>query len=146
MATRLAVLCLLASCIVASSVVTAGDEPIVVVGIRDKLRASIGPGYEHVGTIHGPARRVTAAQLGNPNPAKPGAEIAIIGTLSDQQIRAILELVGEEVPEVTTVTGDLKFAVVQLGDPQHDPCCTTTVLFENKDGIWTNIGAITQSH
>jgi len=72
--------------------------------------------------------------------------ISIIGTLSNQQARAILELVGEGVVETTKVTGDEQFAVVQLGDPQHDPCCITTVLFERRDGIWINLGAITQSH
>jgi hypothetical protein len=145
MAARLAVFCFLTACTVALSVAIAEDEPVVS-GMRDQLRASIGPGYEHVRTIQRPTRRVAAEQLGNPNLAKPGAMISVIGTLSDQQIRAILELVGEDVLETTKVTGDQKFAVVQLGDPQRDPCCTTTVLFENKEGIWTNLGAITQSH
>jgi|SRR5882672_3658654 len=145
MGPRFAIACLLAACTFAPLDACSEEEPVVT-GIRDQLRASIGPGYEHVRAIQNPTRRVTVEQLGNPGRAKPGTMISIIGTLSDQQTRAILELVGDGVVEATKVTGDQQFAVVQLGDPQHDPCCTTTVLFENLDGIWTNLGAIMQSH
>jgi hypothetical protein len=145
MAARFAVACLLAACTFGPSDACSEDEPVVT-GIRDQLRASIGPGYEHVRAIHSPTRRVAVEQLGNPGRAKAGTMISIIGTLSDQQARAILELVGDGVLETTKVTGDQQFAVVQLGDAERDPCCTTTVLFENRDGIWTNLGAIWQSH
>ncbi len=121
------------------------DEPVVT-GTRDKLVASIGPGFEHVGKIAGPVRRVTPAQLGDPRLTTRTTTIQVIGTLTDQQVHVILGLVGEEVRDATKITGDQRFAVVQLGDPKNDPCCTSTVLFENQTGIWANLGTITQSH
>ena len=146
MAAKLPVLGFLVVCVVAASRVIASEEPTVVAGVRDQIIASIGPGYAHVAKVERPIRRVTGQALGSPNLIKPTTIISVIGTLTDQQVRTILGLVGDGVMETTKVTGDQEFAVVQLGDPQRDPCCTTTVLFENRVGIWTNLGAITQSH
>jgi hypothetical protein len=123
----------------------ASEDAVVATSVRDQLAASVGPGYAHVAKIERPLRHVTGRVLGSPTLA-PTATIAVIGTLSDQQVRAILELVGDGSREATRVTGDHEFAVVQIGDPQRDPCCTTTVLFENRGGTWTNLGAVTQSH
>jgi hypothetical protein len=72
--------------------------------------------------------------------------IPIVGNLTNLDVLSILKLVEEGVMDTTKVTGDQVFAVVQLGDPEHDPCCTTTVLFEKRSGVWTNLGAIMQSH
>ena len=121
------------------------DEPIVT-GLREKLIAGVIPGYAHVREIRQPIRRVNGEQIGAPNLLRPGAEISVVGPLTNQQVRSLLEMVEERVSDTTQVTGDQHFAVVQVGDPRRDPCCTATVLFENKDGVWTNQGTITQSH
>ena len=146
MATRFTVASALALLVVAAFDVAASDEPITVPGTREQLSASIGPGYSHVSKIRGPVRSVSSEQLGIPSLLRPGAAIAVVGPLEDAQVRLILERVGTGVADATKVTGDQAFSIVQLGDPQHDPCCTTKVLFENRNGSWTNVGVITQSH
>jgi hypothetical protein len=123
----------------------AGDEPVVA-GLRARLTDCFRPAYEHVAAIHGPVRRVTAGQLKTMRLPRPDAAISVVGTLTDHEVHALLEVVGDGVAEATRVTGDQRFAVVQIGDPRHDPCCTTTVLFENRSEAWTNLGAITSSH
>lgn len=145
-ATKLPVIGILAACVVTASQVTAIEQPAVVAGVRANVIESIGAGYAHVAKIDRPVRRLGGQALGNPDLIKPAATISVVGTLTDQQVRTILELVGDGVLETTTVSGDQEFAVVQLGDPQRDPCCTTSVLFRNRGGKWTNLGAIIQSH
>ena len=146
MAAKLPVVGVLVACVVTASQAIADGQPAVVVGVRDQLVASIGRGYAHVAKIERPVRRLGGQALGSPSLIKPTATISVVGTLTDQQVRTILGLVGDGVLETTKVTGDQEFAVVQLGEPQRDPCCTTTVLFESRGGNWVNLGAITQSH
>lgn len=123
----------------------ADDEPVVA-GLRDSLVAQVRPGHEHALRIREPVRRVTTEQLGSAALTKPAAVIAIVGPITDSDVLSMLKLVERDVVDTTRITGDQEFAVVQLGDPQRDPCCTTTVLFTRKNGSWANLGAITQSH
>lgn len=138
-------ICLCWAGALASSGVLGGEEPVVA-GIRDQLVAQVRPGHEHALRIREPVRRVTTEQLGSAALTKPAAVIAIVGPLADSDVLAMLKLVGRDVVDTTRVTGDQQFAVVQLGDPQRDPCCTATVLFSKKTGSCANLGAITQSH
>lgn len=141
---RLIAGCALAACAAASPVAMAGDEPVV--GLRAQLIDRFRPAYEHVAAIQAPVRRVTAGELKTMRLPRPEAAISVVGTLTDRDLHALLEVVGDGVAETTQVTGDQQFAVVQIGDPQHAPCCTTTVLFENRGGAWASLGAITRSH
>jgi hypothetical protein len=69
-----------------------------------------------------------------------------VGSISDPDVRTLLGRIDERVMDATKVTGDERFAIVQLGDPENDPCCTTTILFENRNGVWTLVADIWQSH
>ena len=142
---KLALVFLLLACMPASRLALADSEPMVA-GLRDQLVDRVRPGYEHVRGIGHPVRRVTTEQLGSATWTKPGAVIAIVGPMTDRDVLSMLALVEQDVMDTTKVTGDQEFAVVQIGDPQRDPCCTATVLFAKRNGAWTSLGAITRSH
>lgn len=142
---RLARMLICSASLLAPSVALADDEPTVA-GPRDQLAARVRPGYEHVARIRQPVRQVTTEQLGSAALTRPAAVIVIVGPITDSDVLSVLKLVERDVVDTTRVTGDQAFAVVQLGDPRRDPCCTTTVLFTRRDGSWTSLGAITQSH
>lgn len=129
----------------ASPVTLADDEPAVA-GLRDQLVAQLRPGHEHALRIREPVRRVTTEQLGSTALTRPAAMIDVVGPIADRDVLAMLKLVERDVVDTTRVTGDQQFAVVQLGNPERDPCCTTTVLFTKRNGSWANLGAVTQSH
>jgi uncharacterized protein (DUF39 family) len=113
---------------------------------RDNFMVVVGEGYKHVREITGPMRKVTAGQIGSAYLRDSNAYITVIGTISDVGVQTALKLIGERVLDATKVTGDEMYAVVQLGDPEHDACCTTTILFGNQSGSWKQLVEIWQSH
>jgi hypothetical protein len=113
---------------------------------RLSLSAEVSQGYKHIREIAGPIRKVAAGQIGNAYLWESNAYITVIGTLSDVGVQTVLRLIGERVLDATKVTGDEMYAVVQLGDPERDACCTTTILFGNQTGSWEQLADIWQSH
>lgn len=103
-------------------------------------------GYEHTRKITTPIRKLSAEQITIQHLMASGSDVLVIGSISDWSLRAIFVQFEERGQRVTKVTGDEKFAFLEIGDPEQDSCCFTTILFANQDGRWFILRGSWRSH
>jgi hypothetical protein len=145
LALRLAAGVLLASCFV-----NAAEDPATTATARANRKEEVRLAYGHVSQIHGPVRMVDALKLGGQHVSAAAAKLVVTGGVTDKSLGEILAqvrgLIGKQINRKTKVTGDEKFAVVELGDREKDPCCFLTVTLANHAGTWGILENVLMSH
>ena len=134
-----------AICICGSLNVNA-DTGAQVVASENAKADDIQRGFAHVKRITAPKRAIGPEQIGGKYQTT-GTDVVVIGSISEASIRSILELIEErDVRRLKTITGDERYAVLEVGDRARDPCCFATALLAKRDGTWTILTGSRVSH
>jgi hypothetical protein len=147
---RFLALWLIACSVLRVQAADAARDPQGIEESRESRRAEVDAGFRHVGTIHRPEREIAASKIGQPYLTAASPKILVVGSISDAQIASMLAHIhqqyGDRAKRVTRVTGDDKYAVVELGDRKLDVCCFATFLFANRNANWVMLTAVSMSH
>jgi hypothetical protein len=90
----------------------------------------------HIASIPGPPKQIDLKELGL---SAAATRLNVAGPISDSLLKSLLRAVGERLSEATVVTGDDKFATVQLGSRATTDCCATRVTFIRAGEQWKQI-------
>ncbi len=147
---RILTLCLIAVAPLAAFSARAADNLPTTKTLREYRKEESKIGFDHMARIHGPIRIENGRDFKDAYEAASDAKIVVIGSMSDQALREILSRlrghIGKRINRETKVTADGRYALVELGDRKHDPCCFGTLLFANHQGTWVVLEDILISH
>jgi hypothetical protein len=146
---RILTLCLIAGAPLADTYAQATGDAATR-DLREYRKEEGKKGFDHVAYIRGPMRIANARDFEGIYEAASDAKIIVIGSIADQTLTEVLsrmrEHIGKRINRRTKVTADERYALVEIGDRKHDPCCFGTLLFANHAGTWVVLEDILVSH
>ena len=151
MLARSMTLCLVVIGTFASFDLGAAEDSAIPEMSRESREKEAQEGFRHVRKISAPERTITADSPGRPDAAARGKKVVVIGSIADHSAREILSKVSEQFGKRAAnrearVTGDERYAIVELGNRKKDPCCFSKFLFAKHETTWVLLDDIWVSH